>query len=418
MYASNMIEPAFPNDGELVGLMESVADLRESAVRLCAEVGERSRVSLSTLLRAMNSYYTNKIEGQHTLPADLEAAIGKRFSGDQDIHRRQELAIAHMNLEAHLEPIACQLSWSQQFEAAWLCRIHGELYRQLPEDFRRVLDGDGHDRGALIPGALREHDVSVGHHHAPPHGMLPDLLRHFAFRYGPEHSSTSRKVVAAGASMHRLSWIHPFADGNGRVSRLHNHLLLTHLGLTNGLWSPMRGMARRHGEYYNALAAADASRRNATDGRGNLSSSGLTVWLAFWLDACLDQVRFMSTQFAFDTLEQRYISLALQVTHDFGRGGTHHRSQLDPVKLGHGLYQLFRSGSMERGVFKAWLDVPDRSASRIISHLLSIRLLTSTGRTSRLEPNFPFYSLRFLFPGLWPEAEGIPPPRESQTHGA
>ncbi|WP_157793112.1 Fic family protein [Bordetella genomosp. 8] len=405
-----MIEPAFPNDAELVGLMESVADLRVSAVRLCADAGERSRVALSTLLRAMNSYYTNKIEGQHTLPADLEAAMGRRFSDDEDVHRRQELALAHMRLEADLEPVCRQLGWPEQFEMAWLCRIHRELYEQLPPQYRRVLDGEGNDRGALDPGGLREHDVRVGHHHAPPHEMLPDLLKHFAFRYGSDYNSTSRKVVAAGASMHRLSWIHPFADGNGRVSRLHNHLLLTSLGLTNGLWSPMRGLARRHADYYSALAAADATRRNATDGLVNLSSSGLTTWLRFWLDICLDQVRFMSAQLGFQTLEQRYISLALQVTHDFGRGAAHHRSQLDPIKLGHALYQLFRSGSMERGVFKAWLGVPDRSASRLISHLLSIRLLSSASRTAHLESNFPFYSLRFLFPGLWPEAEGIAPP--------
>jgi Fic family protein len=416
MYANNMLEPAFPNDDELVGVMEIVADLRESAVRLCGEVGERSRVSLSTLLRAMNSYYTNKIEGQHTLPVELEAAIGKRFSDDQDVRQRQALAIAHMKLEAELEPVARQMSWNEQFESAWLCRIHRELYEQLPQDFHRVLDGDGNDRGALVPGALRAHDVRVGDHLAPPFGMLPDLLRHFAFRYGPDYP-TSRKVVAAGASLHRLSWIHPFPDGNGRVSRLHNHLLLTHLGMTNGLWSPMRGLARRHADYYGALAAADARRRNDTDGRGNLSSSGLATWLRFWLDVCLDQVQFMSGQLALGTLEHRYIGLALQVTHDFGRSTAHHRSQLEPVKLGRALYQLFRSGSMDRGIFKNLLDVPDRSASRVIAQLLSMRLLKSEGKTRQVEPNFPFYSLRFLFPGLWPEAEGIEPPDETGEHG-
>ncbi|MFC4276913.1 Fic family protein [Achromobacter aloeverae] len=383
----------------------------EAAVRLRAEIGDRSLVALSTLLRAMNSYYTNKIEGQHTLPADLEAAIGERFSTNHEIYRRQGLAIAHMKLEASLEPIARQMSWAEQFDVAWLCRIHRELYERLPEDFHRVFDGEGNDRGALVPGGLREHDARVGTHQAPPHEMVLDLLRHFAFRYGPDYS-ISRKVVAAGASMHRLSWIHPFADGNGRASRLHNHLLLTHLGITNGLWSPMRGLARRHADYYAALSAADARRRNATDGRGNLSSSGLTTWLTFWLDVCLDQIRFMSGLLAFDTLEQRYNSLALLVTQDFGRGSMHHRSVLEPRRLGRALYQLFRNGSMERGVFKNFLDVPDRSASRLISQLLSLRLIKSEGRTRLLEPAFPFYSLRFLFPGLWPEAEGIEPPAE------
>src|ERR1700744_3878926 len=95
VYANNMIEPAFPNDSELVDIFDRVGDLREAAARLTTSVGADSRNALTPLLRAMNSYYTNKIEGQHTYPADLEAAIEKNFSKEQDTFRRQQLAIAH-----------------------------------------------------------------------------------------------------------------------------------------------------------------------------------------------------------------------------------------------------------------------------------------------------------------------------------
>ncbi len=172
----------------------------------------------------------------------------------------------------------------------------------------------------------------------------------------------------------------------------------------------MRGLARAQSKYYAALGEADKTRRNDTDGRSNLSSSGPTTFLEFWLDICIDQVRFMSDRLAFDTLEHRDQSLALQIGHDFGRNMLHHRSMLQPEMPGRALYRSFQVGRLERGEFKAMLGASDRTASRVISPRLKLRLIASKGRVAPLEPALPFFSLRFLFPGLWPEADNIPPP--------
>lgn len=410
MSANNMLEPAFPNDGETIPLLEKIADLREQCARLTTRIGPASRAALVPLQRAMNSYYSNKIEGQHTFPADLEAAIDQNFSDQDEVHQRQLLAVAHMNVEARLEPLTTQVSWAEQFQQNWICRIHEELYATLTEESRLILDAQGQVRGWLVPGTLREIEVTVGTHRAPPPGMVPDLLPHFAFRYGVDNMSASRKVLAAGASLHRLSWIQPFADGNGRISRLQNCLLLAHLQLTNGLWSPMRGLARRQADYYTALGEADQRRRNDTDGRGNLSSRGLAQFIDFWLDVCLDQVTFMSGQLAFEGLEYRFNSLALQITHDFGRSVSQLRSSISPEALGRALNRLFQIGRLERGEFKAMLGSSERTASRMLAQLLALRLVRSPSKLGPLEPALPFFSLRFLFPGLWPETESIPVP--------
>ena len=57
------------------------------------------------------------------------------------------------------------------------------------------------------------------------------------------------------------------------------------------------------------------------------------------------------------------------------------------------------------------LNTSDRSASRIVSPLTEQGLVRSASRVARLEPGLPFFSLRFLFPGLCPEAERVPLPR-------
>jgi len=58
------------------------------------------------------------------------------------------------------------------------------------------------------------------------------------------------------------------------------------------------------------------------------------------------------------------------------------------------------------------LNTSDRTATRVIANLMVQRLVTSPSRLGVLEPGLPFFSLKYLFPGLWPEAEGVmtPPP--------
>ena len=405
-----MMEPVLPMEAEQLPLMEVTADLRTEVARLLPGIGVSSREALALLLRAMNSYYSNKIEGQHTYPADLELALQQQFSADQDVRRRQELAIAHMQVEAMLEPEARAMEWGGHFSGAWVQRIHRELYQRLDEESRVIVDAKGKRRGVMAPGELRTVNVKVGHHEAPPPKMLPELMAHFEARYR-NAAGKNTKLLLAGSSLHRLSWIHPFPDGNGRVSRLQNHLLLSHLGLTGGLWSPLRGLARRQQDYYNALSAADLPRLNDVDGRGNLTSKGLADFIEFWLTVCLDQVRFMGQMLALDSLQERFVGLAVQVLYDYGRGPLlHHRSKLRPELLGRALYRLFVEGRMERGEFKAMLDTSDRTATRVIANLMTQRLVTSPSRLGALEPGLPFFSLKYLFPGLWPEAEGVMTP--------
>ena len=136
MSAESLMEPILPMEAEQLPLMEAAADLRTEVARLLPGIGAASREALALLLRAMNSYYSNKIEGQHTFPADLEQALQQQFSGDRDVRRRQELAIAHMEVEAILEPEAREMEWRAHFGAAWVQRIHRELYRRLDEESR------------------------------------------------------------------------------------------------------------------------------------------------------------------------------------------------------------------------------------------------------------------------------------------
>ena len=75
---------------------------------------------------------------------------------------------------------------------------------------------------------------------APPH--VPRFLKRFEEVYGKLGKTDT--IVATAAAHHRLLWIHPFLDGNGRVARLMSHATLLDALDTGGVWSIARGLAR------------------------------------------------------------------------------------------------------------------------------------------------------------------------------
>ena len=50
-------------------------------------------------------------------------------------------------------------------------------------------------------------------------------MAHFAQRYRFEPLGMGTRITAMAAAHHRLNYIHPFLDGNGRVSRLMSHAM-------------------------------------------------------------------------------------------------------------------------------------------------------------------------------------------------
>src|SRR5690349_2558199 len=123
MQAISSMEPMLPIDGDIVPLLELAGDLRTEAAKLMPQIGPSARIALARILRAMNSYYSNKIEGQHTYPANLEAALQNNFSPNSEVKRRQELALAHMAVEEQFEQETKGLSWQEHFDESWICSI-------------------------------------------------------------------------------------------------------------------------------------------------------------------------------------------------------------------------------------------------------------------------------------------------------
>ena len=131
----------------------------------------------------------------------------------------------------------------------------------------------------------------------------------FERRYRFEGTGPAARILAMAAAHHRLNYIHPFPDGNGRVSRLMSHAMALKAGIgAHGLWSVSRGLARGHDsgrEYKEWMDRADTPRQGDLDGRGNLSRRALVDFTLWFLKVCLDQVTFMGELFDLDNLDAR-----------------------------------------------------------------------------------------------------------------
>ena len=259
---------------------------------------------VARLLRGMNCYYSNLIEGHRTSPRDIEKAMARDFSEHSEERSNQLLAFAHMEVEWELEKLI-ETGGVDVYSSEFVCDIHRRFYERLPEEFRTARNETG-VAYRIAPGVLRDFMVDVGRHTPPHFESLVLFLKRFRDFYSSLEILKTDCLVAVAAAHHRLAWIHPFGDGNGRVARLHSQALLRHHGVAGlGLWSLSRGLARQRGDYYRFLEMADCERLNDYDGRGNLSDAGLGAFCVFFLETMLDQIRFMESVLDISQLRSR-----------------------------------------------------------------------------------------------------------------
>lgn len=390
-------QPLFPEERVLWPLQELAATLVAECHRLGGHAGEPVARALRPRLRAMNSYYTNKLEGQATKPAAIERALLKDFDADVAMAKKQRLAVAHMEVESRLEQKLSGTVARELFDPALVREIHGQLYGELPTTDRFSDEGK-----PIIPGDYRRDDVTAGRHLAPDWKDVPDLVEGWANRYRTL-VGTEALLIGVACSHHRLAWVHPFIDGNGRATRLHSHLVLYAMGLTQGLWSPMRGLARTQEQYYARLNNADLPRRNDLDGRGLLSQEELVKFASYFLEICLDQVRFMRERLDLGSLKDRLRALLLHLREKSWQIGS--EKSLIKLEATEVLHYVAMAGPIERTRFVEMTGLGERTGRRVLASLLDCGVLSAESPRAPVTLGLPLFSLRFLFPNLWPEVE-------------
>jgi Fic family protein len=349
--------------------------------------------SLADLVRAMNCYYSNLIEGHDTHPVDIERALKNDYSNDARKRDLQLEAKAHVIVQQWIDGGGLR---GRAVTSDGIREIHRRFCELLPEDLLRVEDPESKERVKVVPGELRRRDVKVGTHIPVSPGALPRFLGRFEEVYG--HLSRTDSILGAGTAHHRLLWIHPFLDGNGRVARLMSHAMLLETLDTGAVWSVARGLARNVEAYKRRLADCDGPRRNDLDGRGQLSEEALAEFANFFLGVCIDQVTFMESLVQPDRLRARIILWAEEEI----RLGTL------PPKSGNILDAVLYRGELPRSDVPGTVGTGERHARRIVSALIEKGVLTSDSSRAPLRLVFPATLASRWMPGLFPERTAMP----------
>jgi Fic family protein len=264
----------------------------------------------------------------------------------------------------------------------------------VPEDLLWVENPETKERARVIPGQLRKSDVRVGQHIAVSPGALMRFLSRFEQVYGT--LGKSEGLIAVAAAHHRLLWLHPFLDGNGRVARLMSHAMLLSILETGALWSVARGLARNVQQYKSLLSNCDLPRRNDLDGRGILSEEGLAELTRFFLGICIDQVRFMESLVQPDRLRVRVLQWANE---EIALGAL-------PSQAVRILEAVLHRGELPRGEIDAITGTGERQGRRILSELIARGVLSSANPRAPVHLAFPAELAQRWMPGLFPELPG------------
>lgn len=377
-------------------LEEKLLKIARLDAQLDATVPVTIRESVEDLLRVVNSYYSNKIEGNPTKPSELIALVDdsteQKSKGILEIKRHIEVQVK-LNFEnTPLQGVATQ---------DFIKSIHKAFYAECSPDELIVSNSDGSRTYEIEPGEYRNVDVVVGQHIPPKSDLVPTYMSWFANAYKVEYLHGLSKYYAMAASHHRLAWIHPFLDGNGRVTRLFTDCFMRAIGLKSyGLWSMSRGFARSSEQYYRYLSIADRTRQGGDDGRGILSDAGLVSFTEYFMDVAIDQMTYFTSLLEPYKLEERinvYFQLRFNGSLFDGKGKPLKKLSLEAKDI---YKTLLYNGPHTRKELQDKLQVSERKLRDIITEMAKDHLIFAPPKRPlqvRLSP----HTVEVLFPYLF-----------------
>jgi Fic family protein len=375
-------------------IADLVADVVAKAARLEARLAPATAVGLADLLRLANCYYSNLIEGHVTRPRDIERALAEDMDTNRRLRDLQREAAAHVRVQQSIDTRFAKGELDEPASIEVITWIHREFYRDA-EDAMVVLNRPSGGSYRMKPGVFRtrpDQDNLVSRHQPPSSVAVASFMDYFQRRFALGSLGSAGRLLAIPIAHHRLNYIHPFPDGNGRTSRLMSHAMALRAGVgDHGLWSVSRGLARGlpgRPTYQEMMDHADAPRSSATDGRGNLSLRALGDFVQWFLEVMLDQIEFMAGMLEIEGLIDR---VAKFVVGDLRLGQAEAAIARDVVIR----------GDVERGEAGRITGLSDRAARGALARLVAAGLIGSATPKGPVSLRVTTTTAEALFPQLF-----------------
>lgn len=332
-------------DGLLEGQLDVLGELRK---QLGVEVSTRTRWigSLRRQVRASSIESSTSIEGFSVSPGEALALTSGRRVPDQADADQQAVACYARAMD-HVGTMAVDPAFR------WLDRVILDLHFEACY-FQRDKD----------PGLWRTGPIGVTgadgslEYWGPESEQVVPLMNEIVDWLAEDREELDVVVKAAMAHLNVTS-VHPFRDGNGRISRIVQSLVLARGGLGSPEFFSIEEYLGEHtGEYYAALREAQ--------GGSYQPDRDATGWVSFCLEAHIAQARQRLSQIEQAAARwQRLEELAAQ------RGW--------PDRIVIALEQALLGGS-DRGRYAEEADVSPATASADFRRLLDAGLVDQLGR--------------------------------------
>ena len=185
-------------------LSDLAAELAVQAGQLALRLAPRVLADMADMVRLMNSYYSNQIEGNNTRPREIERALAGQFDDDPTKRALQQENAAHIRLQAVIDAKARNRELPDPSGANFIRYLHREFYHGVaPADLRVK------DEVFVVPGVWRLHDVTVGEHDPPPFATVPAFMAHFHERFRLDRmTGRAARILGMATAHHRFAWVH------------------------------------------------------------------------------------------------------------------------------------------------------------------------------------------------------------------
>lgn len=305
-------------------------------------------------------------------PAEPQQKLSPRLRREQRI-RTIQASLAIENNSLSIEQVTAVLAGKRVLgpprdvqEARNAFAAYERLPQWKPAKVEHLLEAHGLLMRTLVdhPGRFRSGDVGIYReqallHMAPPAKRVPRLM---ADLHGWLARAEAHPLIASCVFHYEFEFIHPFSDGNGRMGRLWQTLILSQWKPMLA-WLPVETVVReRQADYYRALSAADRA-------------SESTPFIEFMLDALLAALQSLdATDQVTGQVSDQVAKLLKVFKPDESVGAADLMARLD-LKHRHSFRSLYLNPALKLGVVS--MSAPDSPRSPVQRYRLTDRGLSA-----------------------------------------
>lgn len=285
-YPLRLLAPSF--DSPLTGLIMELDHLRKQ--QLDSTTPAYLFYQLKRLFHLFESVGSARIEGNNTTVAEyIETKIEGETASPRVDEGIQEIA----NIELAMGYIEEYIGSGYPINETFLKAIQQIIVQDLGRE------------GDMYAGAYRPANVRIANSsHCPPESNLVPVYMEELFSFLRDDASFQFDLIKVALAHHRLVWIHPFNNGNGRTVRLFTYALLLHykfgVDIADRIVNPTAIFCSDRDRYYQMLSEADSGEEDK-----------LLAWCEYVLSGLKVEIEKVKRLCDYDYVQRRILMPAL-----------------------------------------------------------------------------------------------------------